>query len=243
MVKIKVGCCGFPLSKRTYAQTFSVVELQQTFYEPPQPKIALKWRQEVPGNFEYTLKAWQLITHTPQSPTYKKLKQPIPKDRQDCYGNFKPTPEVMAAWRKTKEIAEILKARIIIFQSPASFRPTPENKKNLRDFFGRIDRDDFLLGWEARGQWTKEEIDELCQELELIDVVDPFIRPPVTAGLKYFRLHGIGGYRYRYSDEDLEKIMSWIEGSNKDIYVMFNNVYMYEDACRFKSMLSKRLDS
>lgn len=239
MIRIKIGCCGFPTSKKNYVNTFSVVELQQTFYEPPEPKIALKWRSEVPGDFEFTLKAWQLITHTPNSPTYKKLKHPIPKDRQDCYGNFRSTSEVMAAWRKTKEIAEILKARIIIFQSPASFKPTPENKKNLQEFFRHLDRDNFLLGWEPRGQWKKEEIYELSEELDLLDVVDPFNRQTVTTGLKYFRLHGIGGYRYRYSDEDLKKIIAWIEGS-KEVYIMFNNVYMYEDACRFKEMVSKK---
>ncbi len=239
MAKIKIGCCGFPVSKKTYFKTFSVVEIQQTFYEPPEAKTALKWREEVPEDFEFTLKAWQLITHTPISPTYKKLKHSIPKDKQDCYGNFRPTSEVMSAWQKTKEIAEILKARIIIFQSPASFKLTSENKKNLREFFSRLDRGKFLLGWESRGQIKEEEIYELCQELKLIDVVDPFHRPAVTEGLKYFRLHGIGGYRYQYSDEDLKKILDWIEGS-KEAYVMFNNVYMYQDAHRFKEMLAKK---
>ncbi len=125
MIQIKIGCCGFPVNKKTYIDSFSVVELQQTFYEPPEPRIALRWRQEVPDNFEFTLKAWQLITHTPNSPTYKKLRHPIPEDRQDSYGNFKPTPEVMAAWRKTKEIAEILKARMIIFSiAQPLFKPT-----------------------------------------------------------------------------------------------------------------------
>jgi uncharacterized protein YecE (DUF72 family) len=36
------------------------------------------------------------------------------------------------------------------------------------------------------------------------------------------RLHGIGGYRYRYSDEE-----------QKPVYVVFNNVYMPDDAERF----------
>lgn len=233
---IKIGCCGFPVSQSRYVEKFSVVELQQTFYQPPEVRTAQKWRKEMPPQFEFTLKAWQLITHPPNSPTYKKLKQPIPKGRESCFGYFRPTDEVMAAWQKTKEIAHLIQARIIIFQSPASFKPTPENKKNMRCFFRQIERNAFLFGWEPRGSWTPQEIQEICQELDLIDVVDPFIRLPVTEGLKYFRLHGRGGYRYRYTDEDLKKLLNWVK-KDTDIYVMFNNVYMFEDALRFKEML------
>jgi len=237
---IKIGCCGFPVSLKKYVENFSVVELQQTFYQPPEPKTALKWREQVPPDFEFTLKAWQLITHAPSSPTYKKLRQPIPEEKQKCYGLFRPTAEVMAAWEKTKEIASLVKARIIIFQSPASFEPSRENKNNMRQFFSHLERRQFLLGWEARGKWQEEEIQEICQEFNLIDVVDPFERLPQTGGLKYFRLHGLTGYRYRYSDQDLDKIIGWIK-EEKEVYVMFNNVYMFDDALRLKESLKEKM--
>ncbi|MFQ5882008.1 MAG: DUF72 domain-containing protein [Candidatus Methylomirabilales bacterium] len=53
---------------------FPVVELQQTFYQPPRLKTVQRWREEVPATFEFTMKAWQLITHEPGSPTYRRLK-------------------------------------------------------------------------------------------------------------------------------------------------------------------------
>jgi len=149
---VKIGCCGFPVNLKRYVEAFSVVELQQTFYDPPEPKTALKWREQVPPYFEFTLKAWQLITHAPSSPTYKKLRRPIPEEKQKRYGFFRPTAEVMAAWEKTKEIASLVKARIIIFQSPASFEPSRENKNDMRQFFSRLDRHQILLGWDARGK-------------------------------------------------------------------------------------------
>ncbi|MCX7973206.1 MAG: DUF72 domain-containing protein [Candidatus Aminicenantes bacterium] len=237
---IKIGCCGFPVSKIKYAQTFSVVELQHTFYNPPEPQLARKWRENMPTDFEFTLKAWQLITHPPQSPTYKKLKKPIPKSKENLYGNFRPTAEVFAAWQRIKEIAELLKAKLIIFQSPASFEPNSENKKNIRNFFNQIERNSFLFGWEARGKWSLEEIQEICRELELIDVVDPFIRWPVTQGLKYFRLHGLGGYHYRYQESDLKKLFD-LTIKEKEVYVMFNNVHMFEDALKFKEFFKAKI--
>ena len=71
---MKIGCCGWPLPKERYAEHFGVAEVQQTFYEPPRLATLEKWRALVPADFEFTLKAWQLITHTCKSPTFRRLK-------------------------------------------------------------------------------------------------------------------------------------------------------------------------
>jgi uncharacterized protein YecE (DUF72 family) len=60
---MKTGCCGFPKARKVYYDSFKVVEVQQTFYQPPALKTIEKWRAQAPGDFEFTLKAWQLITH------------------------------------------------------------------------------------------------------------------------------------------------------------------------------------
>ena len=39
-MEIKVGCCGFPVSREKYYKNFDVVGIQQTFYQPPQEKTA-----------------------------------------------------------------------------------------------------------------------------------------------------------------------------------------------------------
>lgn len=93
-----VGCCGFPASLEKYFQTLKLVEVQKTFYRPPMPSTATKWRESAPEEFEFTVKAWQLITHPPESPTYKKANLVI-KNREN-YGFFKPTKEVFEAWKK-----------------------------------------------------------------------------------------------------------------------------------------------
>ena len=67
--EVRVGCCGFPQPLGRYARTFPAVEVQQTFYHPPLPETLKKWRALVPAEFEFTLKAWQLITHEASSPT------------------------------------------------------------------------------------------------------------------------------------------------------------------------------
>ncbi|MCR4406431.1 MAG: DUF72 domain-containing protein [Anaerolineae bacterium] len=228
---IKVGCCGFPRRKAEYAEHFSVVEVQQTFYQPPHLSTAQRWRAEVPSTFEFTLKAWQLITHQPASPTYRRLKESIPADAQDRCGAFRPTREVYAAWERTWEIAEALQARLVLFQCPASFTPTDEHIANMRAFFTEVKRGGLIFAWEPRGAWPDEMVAALCQELDLIHTVDPFQRWPVTSRLAYFRLHGKTGYRYRYTDEDLACLLEWCRRFDA-AYCLFNNISMWEDGLR-----------
>jgi uncharacterized protein YecE (DUF72 family) len=235
---IRTGCCGFPVSRARYFERFRVVEIQQTFYQPPEPSLARKWRGEAPSDFEYTLKAWQRITHGPSSPTYRKLRTRIPKSKERNYGSFKPTEEVRAAWERTLGIAEALNATVIIFQCPASFEPSSENKNNLRSFFKKIDRGRFALGWEPRGKWEEKDIGALCRDLDLVRVLDPFAAKRAYGSLFYYRLHGRGGYRYRYTDDELRDLAASLKGERSG-YVMFNNVFMFEDAARFQEMISR----
>lgn len=236
MARILVGCCGWAGKQADYFRDFTVIEIQQTFYKPPQSQTLQRWREQAPGDFVFCLKAWQLITHPASSPTYRKAKIEIPSDRRHRYGFFRPTDEVLEAWEVTRAAAEILRAAVVIFQCPASFKPTDENKENLRRFFKTIGPQPFTLAWEPRGKWADREIAELCGELGLIHVVDPFARSPVTGGLIYYRLHGIGGYRYQYTDADLSRLRDMIP-PGLDSYVMFNNVHMRDDALRFIRIL------
>lgn len=232
---IKVGCCGFPVSKEKYYQTFPVLELQQTFYQLPMLKTAQRWRQEAPKGFEFTMKVSQLITHEATSPTYRRYKIPIPEEKRKNYGSFKPTTEVMEAWQKTWEIAQALEARVFVFQCPPSFTPTLGHKENFRYFFSSIKRGDFFMVWEPRGDWKPAEIKELCMELNLVHGVDPFKNEPLYGKMKYFRLHGKTGYSYLFKEEDLKWLKEeWAEGI---VYFMFNNISMFEDSQRFMVLL------
>ncbi len=233
---VKTGCAGFPVSRERYFEFFRVVEVQKTFYDLPRPSTVERWRNEAPSDFEYTLKAWQLITHEPSSPTYRRLSMKIQPSREKNYGSFRPTEEVFRAWEETKEVARILGARVVLIQCPASFRPTDTNIKNLKKFFSTIERDGFIFAWEPRGRWEPGLIKGLCKDLGLVHAVDPFLNPSVYGRITYYRLHGIGGYRYRFTDRDLERLKKLLP-RRKDSYIIFNNVYMFDDAVRFKSML------
>jgi len=229
---VKIGCCGFSKGMKHYFSRFKLVEVQQTFYKPPQVATARRWREQAAMDFEFTVKAWQLITHPPPSPTYRKAGLSIPRSKETSYGFFRPTEGVMAAWHSTREIAEALGAKAIVFQCPPSFREEAQNVENMRSFFSAVERR-FLFIWKPRGDWSSEGIRALCHELELVHCVDPFHREPLYGGVRYFRLHGGPGYHHKYTDEELKCLGDrWREG-----YFLFNNLSMYDDALRFERIV------
>jgi uncharacterized protein YecE (DUF72 family) len=233
---VHVGCCGFALAQTRYFRAFRLLEVQQTFYQPPRLDTLQRWRAAAPEGFEFTLKAWQLITHEPGSPTYRRLRTPIPESRHARYGSFRSTDEVLAAWHSTLEAARALEATAIVFQCPASFGPTAAHVRNLRAFFRAIapEAAGLRLCWEPRGDWSRNTVLELCDELALALVVDPFHGEPPAPGWRYFRLHGIGGYRYTYTDGDLGRLLGRCVG---EVYCLFNNMTMADDAQRFQRLL------
>ena len=234
---IKIGTCGFRISKEAYVQKFSSVEIQHTFYMPPSLSTLKRWRAEMPADFEFTLKAWQLITHESSSPTYRRLKKPMPEKTLLSAGAFRWTAVVREAWATTLESARTLKAKTILFQCPAKFVSTRQNIARMTKFFSSIDRHGLNFVWEPRGSsWTNETIKSLCTELDLWHAVDPFTQQSVTPETCYFRMHGRVRWRYTYDLAELQELATLLPKTHAS-YVFFNNISMIDDANSFQRVV------
>lgn len=233
---VKVGCCGFARGMSEYFSQFKLVEVQQTFYRMPRVETALKWRQQAPSDFQFTLKASQLITHPATSPTYRKAALKISPGTEGRYGFFRPSDEVYQAWEETARFAQALHAKVIVFQCPASSKAAPDNVDNMKGFFRSVKDSGFLFAWEPRGEWGEKAIRALCLKLGMIHCVDPFEREPSYGAPQYLRLHGGPGYRHRYSEDELRRLRDRV--ANKDAYVLFNNLNMYNDALTFARLIN-----
>ena len=237
MTAPQLGLCGWNGSQQTYFEDFHCIEIQSTFYDPPALPVARKWRSRAPPDFQFCIKAWQLITHTAASPTYRRLRAPIPAAERAAVGSFRQTEQVWGAWQRTLDIARALDARVILFQCPKSFLPTSANLINFSAFFRRVNRDGFRLAWEPRGEaCTEDVVRDLCAEYELIHCVDPFEATSVHGDMRYWRLHGRGSYAYRYTDADLELIKQMLSKRPQPGYLMFNNFSSKADALRFRQL-------
>ena len=255
MMHLLVGCCGFPVSKSKYFQTFKTVELQDTFYRIPSIDSAKRLKNQVPQEFIINMKAWQVISHPSTSPTWKKAGIKIDKSKAKNYGYLKPTKENFEAWDKVLEIAHIYNPRVIVIQTPPSFGYNELNLKNAQEFFQTISYNNFIIGWEPRGTWRQQPsmIRKVIDVGRIIHITDILREKPIIKEdqeVLYIRLHGLGGkevnYRYKYKDEDFEKltriITETLEKYNhiREIYVMFNNIYMFNDAQAFRSYILQK---
>ncbi|MCS7241896.1 DUF72 domain-containing protein [Candidatus Caldatribacterium sp.] len=234
---IHVGVCGFPRKHAEIFASFDVVEVQQTFYALVPVETLIRLRDKAPERFLFTLKAFQGITHLVTSPTYRRTKLP-PSFRLENLGFFRKTEEVAACAHHTLLMAEALRARVLVFQCPPSFTPTPEHVRNLVSFFEHFPRGICELAWEPRGRWKREDVLAICRDLNLVHVVDPFREDPVWGAIAYFRLHGRGSYRYQYTDEDLQFLAQKLQAYDREVFCLFNNIPMFEDAKRFKEKLA-----
>lgn len=244
-MRLKVGCCGYPIAMRKYFQTFCLVEVQSTFYNLPRTSTAEGWRKIAPEGFEFTMKAWQVVTHPAESPSWRRTRLRIQESDKDKYGLLRPTEQNLAAWNETMILSKVLGCRICVVQTPPSFRFSEENVQGVKDFFRSAKRD-VLVAWEPRGTWAEHELQtgRLCRELALIHVVD-FLRrrPSFVQDIAYVRLHGLNpreyDYEYRYTENDLSELLNKLrslEPNVSEAYVLFNNVAMLEDAQRFVRM-------
>jgi len=221
---IKVGCCGYPTSMKRYQENFRLVELNATFYQYPKMSTVFGWREKAPEDFEFTVKAHQDISH--------KFK-------------FKVEPS-FKAFEQMKQICKALRACILLIQTPGSFRP--DKLKDAHEFLGKVDREGLVVVWETRGpSWddpdAREKLAKALQELDVSHVTDPFrTMPTYTSSTAYFRLHGLGDrmYYYQFTDTELKKLHELVkplEAGGKEVYVLFNNLSMFDDALRFKRYL------
>ncbi len=238
---IKVGCCGlsfFPAKSiigddwkkkfknhiQCYASKFNVLEINKTFYALPRISTVERWLNdalEVNKNFEFTVKAPREITH--------KL-----KFGEGSLGYFS----------KFIKIVQALHSKIILFQTPKSFKLNEKNKENMTNFLVKARREfdmkNILLVWEPRGEILDDkELLNFLKINELNECVDPLRNNKIHGRINYFRLHGFGGkmmYNYKFSDDELKKVYELVKNTNEESYIMFNNFYKCEDALRFNSL-------
>ncbi|KXB08998.1 hypothetical protein AKJ55_00020 [candidate division MSBL1 archaeon SCGC-AAA382M17] len=257
---MKVGTCGYSFynppegwkeeceSKlQAYSHAFEVGEINRTFYKLPMTKTTERWRREAADDFEFTLKAWQALTHPTSSPTWRGKKDKLTEKQNENFGYLQPNEQIVDAWNETKKRAKALEANVCLIQTPASFNFSEKNKKNMHELLGKIDRNDLEIAWEPRGNWKKNpnEIKKICNDLDLIHVVDIMRNDPVSDHpISYLRLHGLNedeyDYDYDYSEEELEELATKLKDLSKEherVYCMFNNYEMYDNAQKLVEIL------
>jgi uncharacterized protein YecE (DUF72 family) len=226
------------------SRMFDTVEINSTFYRPPQAGYCHNWlrRAEQNGRFRFTVKLWKRYTHErdtwPSADEEKLFKSGI-------------DPLVRAG-----------KLGALLVQFPWSFKNNDENRSWLGDLFDSFA--EYPLALEIRhASWNVPEMYEHLAEKRVafcnIDqpVFHGSLKPTseVTARVGYVRLHGQNyanwfredagrdaRYDYLYSEEELEPWVEKIQRIRKiadEVYVITNNHYRGQAVVNAFQILSK----
>jgi uncharacterized protein YecE (DUF72 family) len=201
---------------RFYAERFSTVEINYTFYRNPIAKTLAAWAADTPPAFRFSLKAWQGITHR------KRL-----RDAGEAVDFFCKNARALGP-----------KLGPILFGLPPFHR---KDAPLLADFLAGLPPD-LEAAFEFRHpSWFDDEIYRLLSDedaalcvAESEELATPLVK---TAPFGYFRL--------RRQDYDAAAVARWAElihgaGFSGDVYVYFK----HEDSARGVSLateLSARL--
>jgi uncharacterized protein YecE (DUF72 family) len=184
---------------RFYAGRFSTVEVNNTFYRMPSPKLLESWAEQVPNDFRFVLKAPQAITH------FKRL-----QDVEEPTGQFLGT-------------ASVLKER----QGPLLFQLPPNFKKDVPRLkrFLKLIKAGTSTAFEFRHEsWFEEDVFSLLRAKACaLCVADADDLPSVdlinTARFGILRLR-----RARYSKRQLAEWIDKLNSQNWDeAYVFFKH--------------------
>jgi uncharacterized protein YecE (DUF72 family) len=167
---------------RFYAERFSTVEINNTFYRMPAEAMLARWAKEVPENFAFTLKAPRRITHE------KRLREA--------------ESDVAEFLRRADALKD--KLGVLLFQLPPYAR---RDLPRLQDFFAVLPPNKRVAFEFRNASWHDEEVYEALRARDaLLCVTDtdegdtPFV---ATSDCGYIRLR-----RTHYDDADLR---GWAE--------------------------------
>jgi uncharacterized protein YecE (DUF72 family) len=225
LLGIYIGSVNLPPPKLAGRLTFA--ELDATLSHIPRPKALATIKQKSGEKIALGIRALQHITHPASSPLFKKLSPPLPEADRPKVGLFQNTPQVAAAYEKTRAAADALSAKAIVFETPLEFTPTKENRERLIRFFQERDRGGRRMVWDPRGPWDPEQAREAAKAADILLARDPLSpagfddeTPPDEGDVAYFRLRGPAGRRRRYAPFELEDLADLLS-SYSEAYVVF----------------------
>lgn len=189
-----------------YAQHFSTVEIDFSFYRLPERSVFENWREQTPSKFLFAVKGSRYLTHM------KKLKDPI-----------EPLSRLMERASGLEE-----KLGPILFQFPHTWHINIERLQPFLELLQTYPQQRFTLEFRHQS-WLIPEVYKLLERagVALCLPVSPTVPLDVclTTPWTYIRMHS-GQWNVGYSDEELatwaERIRSFI-AQGFDVYVYFNN--------------------
>ncbi len=236
-----------------YAGQFSLVEVDSTYYAPPNERNAELWVARTPPGFTFNIKAFSLLTQHPTRPTalYKEIR---PETKKNVYLKDFDDAAVDLVWERFLSALQPLQEHgrlgALLFQFPQWFPISRRNKMYLLECKRRCEPMRICVEF-RNASWMSEEnsaetLDFLASYAIPYVCVDmpqwhPSSIPPVvaaTSDLAVVRFHGHSDkwdsrdiyerFGYLYSEEELREWAPRVRSLAKqaqETHVLLNTCY------------------
>lgn len=216
-----------------YSQFFNTVEINSSFYRPPNPGYVHNWVRKVPEDFLFTVKLWQKFTHPKM---YKEATGEEAAISQDDVDTFKGSIEPLVKYGKLGAL---------LAQFPPSFRNDSFGQQIIAAVIKTFGQ--YRLAVELRHRsWSDDEnMAGLLRDHNVawVQIDEPKFSSsiaselPITSDMAYFRFHGRNAemwwkgdsetrYKYLYSPEEIEELSIRVKSAaeqTKMLFALFNN--------------------
>jgi uncharacterized protein YecE (DUF72 family) len=205
------------------------VEVNSTFYKLPLIKLAQKWRETVPEEFGFSMRASGKLTHE---------------------NHLEPTEENFRELEKNLSICQTLRAFVLHFQFPPSFEVNRQVVDNWRNFFSSAKKErglNFAIEVRNPSSANAAYLQSFFQDSDIIptsDVSKNEVSSSSRSKILYSRVFGAGDHtKWSFSTSELETIREKVEKIEASgHYVTFHNITMYEDGARLKNLIKDGVD-
>jgi uncharacterized protein YecE (DUF72 family) len=216
-----------------YSQYFNTVEINSSFYRPPNPGYVYNWARRVPRGFLFSVKLWQKFTH--------------PKMYREATGQeaIIDQSDIDLFQKCLEPLMKYDKLGALLAQFPPSFK----NDAYGQQVLGAIARafSECRIAVELRHRsWSDDPgTAKLLGENHLawVQIDEPrfsssvAMEVPVTADMSYFRFHGRNAkewwtgdaetrYKYLYSTDEIAGLAERVNAAaekTKLLFAFFNN--------------------
>jgi len=216
-----------------YGQFFNTVEINSTFYRPPNPGYVYNWVRRTPEDFLFTVKLWQKFTHPKMYREATGKEAIISQQDVDLFN------------RSIEPLVRYGKVGAMLAQFPPSFKNDDYGQQILNAVIRTFGQ--YRLAIELRHRsWSDDEnVARLlsANNVAWVQIDEPKFRfsiaeeLPVTSDMAYFRFHGRNAemwwkgdsetrYKYLYSPEEISELTAKVKlvaGQTKLLFALFNN--------------------
>jgi uncharacterized protein YecE (DUF72 family) len=216
-----------------YSQFFNTVEVNSSFYRPPNPGYAYNWVHRVPDDFLFTVKLWQKFTHPNMYREATGEEAVISQQDVDLFN------------QSIAPLVRYGKLGALLAQFPPSFKNDSYGLQILKAVIRTFRQ--YRLAVELRHRsWSDD--DNIAALLGENDVAwvqsdEPKFKSsvaeelPITSDMAYFRFHGRNAemwwkgdsetrYKYLYSPEEIGELAARVKVAaerTKLLFAFFNN--------------------